>query len=133
MVLVVYLIRTRAFDYAWRIAIVAGGVTYVLVMLGGSLFLNATVSMPALITCAVLSVVFAIILEFFVLGGDYSRTERLEYEDDEYFYYVKAVPKASVSTSERSIREDQRRAYKGRETFRRKESGIFHRASAGCK
>ena len=36
---------------------------------------------------------------------DYSRTERLEYEDDEYYYYVKAVPKASVSTSERSIKK----------------------------
>ena len=44
-------------------------------------------------------------LEFFVFGGDYSRTERLEYEDDEYYYYVKAVPKASVSTSERSIKK----------------------------
>ena len=44
-------------------------------------------------------------MEFFVFGGDYSRTERLEYEDDEYFYYVKAVPKASVSTSERSIKK----------------------------
>ena len=31
--------------------------------------------------------------------------ERLEYEDDEYYYYVKAVPKASVSTSERSIKK----------------------------
>ncbi len=41
----------------------------------------------------------------FVFGGDYSRTESLEYEDDEYFYYVKAVPKASVSTSERSIKK----------------------------
>ena len=40
-----------------------------------------------------------IILEFFVFGGDYTRTERLEYEDDEYYYYVKAVPKALVATS----------------------------------
>ena len=40
-----------------------------------------------------------------MFGGDYSRTERLEYEDDEYFYYVKAVPKASVATSERSIKK----------------------------
>ena len=47
----------------------------------------------------------AFVLEFFVFGGDYSRTERLEYEDDEYYYYVKAVPKASVSTSERSIKK----------------------------
>ena len=34
------------------------------------------------------------------------RTERLEYEDDEYYYYVKAVPKAVSTTSERSIKED---------------------------
>ena len=33
------------------------------------------------------------------------RTERLEYEDDEYYYYVKAVPKACVTTSERSIKK----------------------------
>lgn len=29
----------------------------------------------------------------------------MEYEDDEYYYYVKAVPKASVATSERSIKK----------------------------
>ena len=46
-----------------------------------------------------------IILEFFVFGGDYTRTERLEYEDDDYYYYVKAVPKALVATSERSIKK----------------------------
>lgn len=40
-----------------------------------------------------------------MFGGDYTRTERLEYEDDEYYYYVKAVPKASVATSERSIKK----------------------------
>ena len=31
--------------------------------------------------------------------------QRLEYEDDEYYYYVKAVPKATVTTSERSIKK----------------------------
>ncbi len=104
VIILVNIIRTRAFDYAWRIAIVAGGVCYVLVMLGGSLFVEVTVSMVTLIVQTVLSLVAGIILEFFVFGGDYSRTERLEYEDDEYYYYVKAVPKASVSTSERSIK-----------------------------
>ena len=51
-----------------------------------------------------ISVVVGLVLEFFVFGGDYTRTERLEYEDDEYYYYVKAVPKALVATSERSIK-----------------------------
>ena len=59
-----------------------------------------------LIIYTVVSVVVGLVLEFFVFGGDYTRTERLEYEDDEYYYYVKAVPKATVTTSERSIKEN---------------------------
>ena len=54
---------------------------------------------------AVILLVIGLLLEFFVFGGDYTRTERLEYEDDEYYYYVKAVPKACVTTSERSIKK----------------------------
>ena len=105
VILIVNLIRTRAFDYAWRIAILAGGVTYVLVVFIGGFFLDVIISIVPLIVYTVVSVLIAIILEFFVFGGDYSRTERLQYEDDEYYYYVKAVPKASVTTSERSIKK----------------------------
>lgn len=105
VILLVNLIRTRSFDYAWRIAIVVGGVTYVLVMLAGSFCFNVKIVMVPLIVYTVVSVLVGVILEFFVFGGDYSRTERLEYEDDEYYYYVKAVPKSSVATSERSIKK----------------------------
>lgn len=39
VILLVNLIRTRSFDYAWRISIVMGGVVYVLIILaGGFLF-----------------------------------------------------------------------------------------------
>ena len=105
VILLVNLIRTRSFDYAWRIAIIAGGVTYILIILAGDFCLDVTVSMIPMIVSTVASVLVGFVLEFFVFGGDYSRTERLEYEDDEYYYYVKAVPKASVSTSERSIKK----------------------------
>ncbi len=103
--LLVNLIRTRSFDYAWRIAIVAGGVVYVLVILAGGFYFNQSINVATLIIYTVISVVIGLLLEFFVFGGDYSRTERLEYEDDEYYYYVKAVPKASVATFERSIKK----------------------------
>ena len=105
VVLVVNLIRTRMMDYAWRIAIVAGGVLYIVIMLAGSMSFGVEVSMVSLIIYTVVAVLIGIILEFFVFGGDYTRTERLEYEDDEYYYYVKAVPKALVATSERSIKK----------------------------
>lgn len=105
VVLAVNLIRTRTFDYAWRIAIVAGGVIYIVIMLAGSMSLGISISVVTLIVYTVIAVLIGIILEFFVFGGDYTRTERLEYEDDDYYYYVKAVPKALVATSERSIKK----------------------------
>ena len=105
VVLVVNLIRTRMFDYAWRIAIVAGGVVYLVVMLAGGMMFGISIDMVPMIIYTVISVLLGIVLEFFVFGGDYTRTERLEYEDDEYYYYVKAVPKALVATSERSIKK----------------------------
>ena len=40
VVLAVNLIRTRMFDYAWRIAIVAGGVIYIVIMLAGALAID---------------------------------------------------------------------------------------------
>lgn len=105
VILVVNLIRTRMFDYAWRVAIVAGGVIYIIIMLLGSISFAVNVDMVSLVVFTVVAVLISIVLEFFVFGGDYSRTERLEYEDDEYYYYVKAVPKALVATSERNIKK----------------------------
>lgn len=105
VILLVNLIRTRSLDYAWRISIVVGGVTYILVMLAGGLFLNAEIELVNVIIFTVLAVILGLILEFFAYGGDYTRTERLEFEDDEYFYYVKAVPKVSIAASKRKIKK----------------------------
>lgn len=105
VILLVNLIRTRSFDYAWRISIIVGGVVYVLVILAAGFCFDIVIDIVPLIIYTVVSVLIGVVLEFFVFGGDYSRTERLEYEDDEYYYYVKAVPKASVATFERSIKK----------------------------
>ena len=74
-------------------------------ILAGGFYFGLDIDVVALIIYTVISVVIGLVLEFFVFGGDYTRTERLEYEDDEYYYYVKAVPKATVATSERSIKK----------------------------
>ena len=105
VILVVNLIRTRSADYAWRIAIIVGGFLYAGIMLAGGFFLDVQIHVELLAGFTVVAVLIGLFLEFFVFGGDYSRVERLQYEDDEYYYYVKAVPKAAVSTSERSIKK----------------------------
>ena len=36
---------------------------------------------------------------------DYSRTEYVQYEDDEYYYYVKAVPKINIVNAEVKVKQ----------------------------
>ena len=60
--------------------------------------------MAAVIISAVGSCILGLILEFFVLGVDYSRSENLQFEDDEYYYYVKAVPKMTVAAPEKRVK-----------------------------
>lgn len=105
VILLVYLLRTRSMDYAWRIAIVVGIIAYVSLMLAGGLFLDLKISVTGLVITTVVSAVAGTLLEFFAFGGDYTRTEHLEFEDDDYYYYVKAVPKVSVGTSARQIKK----------------------------
>ena len=45
-----------------------------------------------------------LVLELVFLSVDYVRTERLEFEDDEYHYYVKAVPKIGVTAPQKSVK-----------------------------
>ena len=35
---------------------------------------------------------------------DYSRTEYVQFEDDEYYYYVKAVPKNTVAVPQKRVK-----------------------------
>ena len=35
--------------------------------------------------------------QFLFMNLDYARTERVQFEDDDYYYYVKAVPKKTVA------------------------------------
>ena len=105
VILLVNLIRTRSFDYSWHVAIVFGGFVYIVAMLTGSNYLSATVDTTYLVGSTAVAAVICLILEFFFNGGDYKRTERLQFEDDDYFYYVKAVPKYAVPVTKRSIKK----------------------------
>ena len=44
-------------------------------------------------------------LKMFVISEDYSRSEHLQFEDDEYYYYVKAIPKRYVSVKAKTVKK----------------------------
>lgn len=99
-ILAVYLLRTLSVDYAWSIAVVLGMVAQLAVVFAGELIFDISVPLQEILAGTVLSLAIAGIYHFFVYAVDYSRTEYINYEDDDYVYYVKAVPKVSVSTTD---------------------------------
>ena len=54
---------------------------------------------------AVISAAIVKLLQFFIFNVDYSRTEYVQFEDDEYYYYVKAVPKIAVAKPSKTVKK----------------------------
>ena len=104
-VIMVYLIRRLSIDYAWTIAMVAGVVVNIVVLLVGDLMFDTNVGLFGVVFGNIVSVLLAIVLQFFVFNVDYSRTEKVQFEDDEYYYYVKAVPKVVVSRPQKKVKQ----------------------------
>lgn len=103
-IVVVYFIRRLSVDYAWTIAIITGALVNILFLLFGDLLFNTNVSILGLIIGSVIAALLVKVLEFMVFNVDYSRTEMVQFEDDEYYYYVKAVPKNTVATPEKRVK-----------------------------
>lgn len=98
-------IRRISADYAPYVAIVVGAIANVLVFMVGGFAVNASVPYVEMILGTLLGVIVAVAVQFWLVAMDYSRTEYLQYEDDEYVYFVKAVPKISLAKQEIKVQE----------------------------
>ena len=56
-----------------------------------------------LVAGAVIGALLAMLLQFMKCAVDYSRKEYVQFEDDDYYYYVKAIPKISDSGAEKNV------------------------------
>lgn len=108
-VLVVYTLRKSEFDQSWKIAVASGAVADIIVIVAGSIVFSTPIDYVTLIFGNMISVALALILEFFIFSVDYSKAEKFQYEDDEYYYYVKAIPKVSVAVPEKRVKKISRR------------------------
>lgn len=103
-IVIVYLIKRMSVDYAWTIAIITGALANVMMLLVGDLMFDTNVSIGGIIVGTVFSVLIVKVIEFFAFHVDYSRAEKVQFEDDEYYYYVKAIPKITVATPSKTVK-----------------------------
>ena len=91
-VIVVYIIRRLKIDYAWGYAIGIGSVLQFII----------------LVVCEIVFILGALagyICNVMFFAVDFRRTEYVQYEDDEYYYYVKAVPKINVAGEDVKVKQ----------------------------
>ena len=111
--IMIYLIRSQSLDHAWTIAVVMGNVVNLVILLVGSFLLGNTENVLWIILGTAVAIVAGLLMEFFLFHLDYARAEQVQFEDDEYYYYVRAVPKVFVSNQEKQVKQINSRKSSG--------------------
>lgn len=106
-IVVVYLIRRLQINYSWQIALGCGVVVDMLVLLVGMAVLDAEIGVIGVILGSIGSTLIVLILQFFIFNVDYSRAEYVQFEDDDYYYYVKAIPKITLEAPNTRVRNSR--------------------------
>ena len=104
VILITYIIYRLSFNNSWIIAFVVGGILNIVLFLVGSVTLLVDVELSSVLLGSTVGVVIAAFMHFCKGIVDYQRTEILQFEDDDYYYYVKAIPKLSVSEMNKNVK-----------------------------
>ena len=102
--ILVYYIGKVEMDYAHYIAIGVGAVFQMLTLIVGNILWKGYLNIGGIILGLLFSVVFAAAFQFMRFRLDYQQAQRLQFEDDHYYYYVKAIPKIKVNKSTKEIK-----------------------------
>lgn len=101
--LCIYFISKSSINYSHYIALVVGLWSVFFISFLAKFYFSIDVDIISLVISCIATAIISCIYFLGIYNIDYSRTEYLRYEDDEYMYYVKAVPKLSVSTTDKKV------------------------------
>ena len=104
IVVLANVIKRLSFDFSWQVALAVSAISGLIVIIIGSSVLDADISIVGAIVSMFISSVLIFIMQLFVHNIDYSRAEYVQFQDEEYFYYVKAIPRYGVNTDRRGGR-----------------------------
>ena len=104
-IIVIACIKKMTIDNAWTYALIAGAVVEFLIYIVGILALHAKFGIVSLILGLIIGIVGGYVCKVLLFSVDYKRTEYVQFEDDEYYYYVKAVPKVTVVNEDVRVKQ----------------------------
>ena len=102
-IFVAYAISRLSINYAWYIAIAAGTIVNIAGLAVMSSGIEG-VSIGMVVVGSLIGGAIAALAQFVGCTLDYAHKEYLQFEDDDYYYYVKAVPKIQITQAERTVK-----------------------------
>lgn len=103
VILLMYLIRKLRFEFVFEITIVLGTILTVLGFLVVNLYVDFGLDTGDVVLGSILSMLIVFVIHFFRVVLDYTAVEYVQFEDDDYYYYVKAVPKVDVAMPQKNV------------------------------
>ncbi len=104
VLVVVYAIRNLKQDYSFELAVFVGMILNTILLLIENYLLAININILYFILGTVLSGVLVWLIQLFRFTLNYASVENLQFEDEEYYYYVRAVPKMSVATPKKRVK-----------------------------
>lgn len=101
--LATYGIRKMKVSYASQIGILVGIIVMLVSLLLGNILFDAEIDIVLVLTGICISMVVSYVIQFFRMTLDYTGTKSIQFEDEEYYYYVKAVPKMNVAEKDKNM------------------------------
>lgn len=102
--ILVYTVRRLPVRYAWTLAAGVGAVVQLIVLLTGAIAYDTGISIGGAFGGTIVSFLIGVVISFFAFNLDYTRIENTQFEDDDYYYYVKAIPKNVLSHPKRTVK-----------------------------
>lgn len=109
--LVVFIIRVLKFNFSFEISIFMGVAVNIL---GNLLFaskLKTGVPTGKMVMFSIIAGLLVMLIYSFIRILDYTAVERVQFEDDDYYYYVRAVPKIKTALPKLKVRSLDSESY----------------------
>ncbi len=105
VILLTFFIYKLPFDYSWYVAIGAGGIINILAFMIVGVMMDMEIPFGSLVFGSFVGIIVTAVVQVCKRLVDYSRKEVVQFEDDDYYYYVKAVPKYGVSEKKKTVKK----------------------------
>ncbi len=100
----VYILRNREWNFSFEIAIAAGVISNTILFLVMNYLFNIAIQTVPFLLGTLFSAALVWVIQFMRLALNYAGVENLQFEDDEYYYYVRAVPKMNIAAPSKRVK-----------------------------